>query len=117
MLCPNVVLQVHQAFFVRFGIYLVLEKLRFIAYRNLFKKVHGIKLAMATADPAAGPTKAERKTANRIKIAQLQTALSLLKETDVDDDEIECIVANLIHQKYIAGFISHEHRILVSPPP
>ena len=29
----------HQAFFIRCGIYLILEKLRTITYRNLFKKV------------------------------------------------------------------------------
>ena len=32
-------LQKHQRFFVRWGIYMTLEKLRFICYRNLFKRV------------------------------------------------------------------------------
>lgn len=35
----NVAMQDHQKFFVHCGIYLLLEKLKVIAYRNLFKKV------------------------------------------------------------------------------
>lgn len=35
-------LATHQAYFVQCGIYLILEKLRVIAYRNLFKKVYSI---------------------------------------------------------------------------
>lgn len=35
----NVAMQHHQKFFVQCGIYLLLEKLKVIAYRNLFKKV------------------------------------------------------------------------------
>lgn len=88
-------LETHQAFFIQWGIYLVLEKLRFIAYRNLFKKVH-----LMLGSP-------------KILISSLQTALSFMKETSVDDDELECIVANLIHQNYIKGYISHSHRTLV----
>jgi hypothetical protein len=29
----------HEAFFIKCGIYIILEKLKMIAYRNLFKKV------------------------------------------------------------------------------
>lgn len=29
----------HEAFFIRCGVYLILEKLKVITYRNLFKKV------------------------------------------------------------------------------
>lgn len=35
----NEALQRHEAFFIRCGIYLILEKLKVITYRNLFKKV------------------------------------------------------------------------------
>lgn len=35
------------------------------------------------------------------------------QERQVDVDEIECIVANLIHKKYIKGYISHSQRMLV----
>ncbi len=32
---------------------------------------------------------------------------------DVDLEEVECIVANLIFQKQIKGYIAHEKKILV----
>eukprot|EP00041_Stephanoeca_diplocostata_P000710 m.16337 g.16337 ORF g.16337 m.16337 type:complete len:399 (-) comp10954_c0_seq2:2165-3361(-) len=88
-------LQQHQPFFVHWGIYMILEKLRFIAYRNLFKRVQAI----------LGTT--------QIKIEAFKIALVFMQESDVDIDEIECIVANLIHQKYIKGYISHGQRKLV----
>ena len=35
----NKAMEQHEAFFVKCGIYLILEKLKTITYRNLFKKV------------------------------------------------------------------------------
>lgn len=34
-------------------------------------------------------------------------------EEDVDMDEIECILANLIYQGKIKGYISHSKRLLI----
>ena len=39
--------------------------------------------------------------------------LSHLQDEDVDMDEVECILANLIHQRYIKGYIAHPQKILV----
>ena len=36
-----------------------------------------------------------------------------LQETDVDQEEVECIVANLIHQQFIKGYIAHKQQVLV----
>jgi putative ubiquitin-RnfH superfamily antitoxin RatB of RatAB toxin-antitoxin module len=35
----NRALQLHEVFFIKCGIYLLLEKLKLITFRNLFKKV------------------------------------------------------------------------------
>lgn len=35
------VIQKHESFFIECGIYLIVEKLKIIGYRNLFKKVWG----------------------------------------------------------------------------
>ena len=35
----NQAMEEHEAFFVKCGVYLILEKLKTITYRNLFKKV------------------------------------------------------------------------------
>jgi len=39
LLALNEALQSNEQFFIRSGVYLILEKLKVITYRNLFKKV------------------------------------------------------------------------------
>lgn len=39
LLLLNEALSKHETFFIRCGIFLILEKLKIITYRNLFKKV------------------------------------------------------------------------------
>ena len=41
------------------------------------------------------------------------TALRLMKVEDIDNDETACILANLIYQGRIKGYISHQHNKLV----
>ncbi|KAI0240891.1 PCI domain-containing protein 2 [Lamellibrachia satsuma] len=91
----NDALRRNEEFFVKCGIYLILEKLKIITYRNLFKKVVQIM-----------------KT-HQIPIGAFTTALKLMKEDDVDDDEVECLIANLIFENKIKGYISHQHRKLI----
>lgn len=31
----------------------------------------------------------------------------------MDEDDVECAVANLIHKKYVKGYISHKNQMLV----
>ncbi|XP_017768757.1 PREDICTED: PCI domain-containing protein 2 [Nicrophorus vespilloides] len=85
----------HEQFFIKCGIYLIVDKLKIIAYRNLFRKVY---LILNT---------------HQIPVDALQTALVSLGQTDVDTDETECIVANLIYEGKIKGYISHQHRKVV----
>ena len=85
----------HEAFFVRCGIFLILEKLKTITYRCLFKKAAAVL-----------------KT-HQLSISSFTALLHWLGEEDVDDDEVECIVANLIYENKIKGYISHAHRKLV----
>ena len=35
--------------------------------------------------------------------------LAVLPHEQVEMDEVECIVANMIHKGHIKGYISHEH--------
>lgn len=88
-------LETHEAFFIQCGIYLIIAKLKIVAYRNLFRKVY---LILKT---------------HQIPVEALQTALVYLGQTDVDLDETECIVANLIYEGKIKGYISHQHRKVV----
>lgn len=88
------IMEYHESFFIDSGIYLIVDKLKIIAYRNLFKKVYLIL------------------NKHQIPVESLQTALEFLNQ-DVDLDETECIVANLINEGKIKGYISHQHRKVV----
>ncbi|XP_053603386.1 PCI domain-containing protein 2 homolog [Plodia interpunctella] len=89
------VMEEHESFFIRAGIYLMVEKLKITAYRNLFRKVY---LAENT---------------HQIDIASFQAALQIMGQDDVDADETQCIVANLIYDGKIKGYISYQHKKVV----
>ncbi|XP_063809191.1 PCI domain-containing protein 2 isoform X1 [Pseudophryne corroboree] len=85
----------HESFFIRCGIFLILEKLRIITCRNLFKKVY---LLLRT---------------HQLSMDAFLVALKFLQVEDVDIDEVHCIIANLIYMGHIKGYISHQHQKLV----
>ncbi|KPJ01261.1 PCI domain-containing protein 2-like [Papilio xuthus] len=89
------VMEAHENFFIRAGIYLIVEKLKITAYRNLFRKVYLIE------------------NTHQIEIASFQAALQLVGQDDVDSDETQCIVANLIYDGKIKGYISYQHKKVV----
>ncbi|KAF6779743.1 hypothetical protein AHF37_01042 [Paragonimus kellicotti] len=70
----------YESFFLSCGVYLILEKLKLITYRNLFKKVCAIM-----------------KT-HLLPIDVFTAALRLMGVDDIDQDETECILANLIYE-------------------
>jgi len=88
-------LEENEKFFIKNGIFLILEKLKIITYRNLFKKV---SLLMKT---------------HQIPVEAFFAALRMMKVEDIDQDETECIIANLIYEGKIKGYISHQHQKLV----
>lgn len=95
LLVLDQVIEKYETFFIKCGIYLIVEKLKIIAYRNLLRKVY---LILNT---------------HQLPVDALQTALHLMGQTDVDLDETQCIVANLIYEGKIKGYISHQHRKVV----
>lgn len=84
----------HQASFVRIGVYLVLEHVKLIAYRSLIRRIYLLT------------------NSTRLNLSHVEAALQWLGQ-EVDMDEIECILANLISQNKIKGYISHEKRFLI----
>lgn len=88
------ILATNQRSFIRLGVYLVLEQAKIIAYRSLAKRIHSITLS------------------TRINLASFEFAMQWMGE-DVDLDEIECILANLIFQGKIKGYLSHQKRYLI----
>ncbi|VDP06424.1 unnamed protein product [Soboliphyme baturini] len=85
----------YNPFFVKSGIFLMLDKLKIMACRTLFKKTCRLL-----------------KT-SQIPLKAFSIAMKLAKIEDMDADEVECVVANLIFQNKIKGYISHEHQKLV----
>ncbi|KJE94252.1 hypothetical protein CAOG_04921 [Capsaspora owczarzaki ATCC 30864] len=90
----NSALATHQAFFIKRGIYLVLEKLQLLCMRTLFKKVHAIL------------------NDAKLPVSAFVTALNWMG-IDADMDEAECLLATLISEKRIKGYIAHQRNILV----
>lgn len=88
-------MQKYEAFFIDTGIYIIVEKLKIIAYRNLFKKVY---LILQT---------------HQIDLQHFLNALQFSGEEDITMDETHCIVANLIAEGRIKGYISYQHNKLV----
>jgi hypothetical protein len=83
-----------QASFIRLGVYLVLEQVKMIAYRNLFQKIYQLQ------------------NSTRLSLQTFVSALAWMgQETDLD--EVECVLTNLIYQNKVKGYISHEKRFLI----
>lgn len=89
------VIQRHELFFIKYGIYLIVEKLKIIGYRNLFKRVYFITQS------------------HQLDLNDFLLALQFAGENDITIDETHCIVANLIFEGRIKGYISYQHNKLV----
>ena len=84
-------------FFIKTGTLLILERLKNIVYRNLFKRVVFIL------------------NSHQIDIKAFMDVLHYMGETDLDINEVEFILANLIYLGYVKGYISHQHlKVVIS---
>lgn len=85
----------NQGSFVKIGVFLVLEQVKIIAYRNLIKRIY-----IVTGNNT------------RLSLGVIEGVMKTLVR-DIDLDEIECILSNLIFQGKIKGYISHQKSFLV----
>lgn len=86
--------------FVRRRIFLTLERSRDIALRNLLRKVY---LAAGYDDLKEGQTEKDRIRKSRIPLLHFATALRMGMAGEgsgqiVEDDEVECLLANQIYK-------------------
>jgi len=95
--------------FVKQRIFLTLERSRDIALRNLLRKVF---LAGGYDDLKEGQTEKDRIRKSRIPLINFATALRMGGQT-VEDDEVECLLANQIYKGLMKGYISREHQMVV----
>ena len=89
-------LATNQQLFIQHGSYLLIERAKIITYRNFFKAVIDLQPAPSS--------KIDLKT-----FLRCLAAIGM----DMDNDEVECVLANLIYAGYIKGYISHQHGKLV----
>lgn len=100
---------------VRRRIFLTLERSRDIALRNLFRKVY---LAGGYDELKEGQTEKDRIRKSRIPLVNFAAALRMGiagkgSGQAVDDDEVECLLANQIYKGLMKGYISREHAMVV----
>ncbi|KAL2263498.1 hypothetical protein VTK26DRAFT_6493 [Humicola hyalothermophila] len=93
--------------FVKRRIYLTLERGRDIALRNLLRKVF---IARGFEETKEGEKPVRR---SRVPVAEFAAAISLGSEEKVDNDEVECLLANMIYKGLMKGYISRQHGIVV----
>jgi tetratricopeptide (TPR) repeat protein len=80
---------------IRHNTYLTIEKCKLLCMRRLFKKVYIIE---------GMPT--------RMDVDSFRHALNFVA-MNLDNDEVECLLAVMIEKGYIRGYISHEKRVVV----
>lgn len=93
-------LQEHEDRFLRSGVYLVLEKLELQVYQRLLKKIYIIQ------------KQKDWRKAHQIKLESIVKALKWL-ETDMDLDEVECIMSILIYKNLVKGYFAHKSKVVV----
>lgn len=103
----------YQQPFLRIGVYLLLEQVKVIAYRCFLKRIYLLGNANTRISLVTVST-----LMNSIQQQQRQAGLAMGTSGDddggaLDLDEVECIVANLIYNGKIKGYISHQKSFLV----
>ncbi|KAG6014522.1 COP9 signalosome (CSN) subunit [Claviceps lovelessii] len=105
----DVALQKGEDVFVKSRIYLTLERGRDIALRNLLRKVF---VAGGFDQPKEGEQTPVRRT--RIPVAEFCAAMCLFSGDElIDDDEVECSLANMIYKDLMKGYIARDRGIVV----
>jgi len=98
----RIALDTYQEIFIRMGTYLLLEKLQILVYRTFIKKCC---LKIFQSPKLHIPTLVLLLNNEKIGIPETYP---------IDNDELECILANLVYKRYIRGYISHNPPYLVT---
>ncbi|EPE30762.1 hypothetical protein GLAREA_03729 [Glarea lozoyensis ATCC 20868] len=94
--------------FVKRRIYLTLERGRDVALRNLLRKVF---IAGGFEDAKEPGAPQVRKT--RVPVAEFGAAISIGSKETMDNDEVECLLANMIYKNLMKGYIARDRGIVV----
>jgi len=109
----NESLEKHQEYYIKRGTFLILEKLKTFVYRNLFRKVERYANPEYHGDAKSAAAATAGKQKRLLQLTALQAALAI-NDLKMDSDELECILANLVYQGYIKGYIAHKRCVVLS---
>lgn len=89
-------IETHSDFFWRYGIYLIIERLRPITLRNLFRRV------------------AKCANSHLVDMDLILSAVRMVQPgEDIKMEEVHCMLSNLIYEGKIKGYLSIGHQKLV----
>lgn len=98
---------------VKRRIYLTLERSRILVYRNLFRKMYQIRTELVSTGESTETVgiPASRK----VPIAAFGAAIKLSEKSKnrLEQEEVESLIANLVANGLMKGYISREHRMVV----
>ncbi|KAF7457225.1 PCI domain-containing protein [Cryptosporidium felis] len=86
---------------IHHGTILCVERVKFILYRNLMRRIRDWCCGNLKADP------------NKLSFSIFDAGFKWQSDDLFDQQEMACICANLIKLGYIKGYISWEHQVLV----
>ncbi|EFQ94777.1 hypothetical protein CFE70_010297 [Pyrenophora teres f. teres 0-1] len=100
---------------VKRRIFLTMERSRDITLRNLLRKVY---LAGGYDELQEGQSEDKRIRKSRVPIANFAAALRMGTAGEgsgqvLEDEEVECLLANQIYKGLMKGYISREHNMVV----
>jgi len=100
----NELLRKYEDFFVSKGIYLLMVRLKRYVYCNLVRKVFKLNEKYKSSKP------------QQISLKVFRAAFKFhgVEVSEDNFDEIECIIANLIHEKFVKGYLAHGRALVLS---
>lgn len=84
-----------QSDLIKWGTWLVIERIRLLAVRQLFRKIWVIV------------------NNSRISISILKRGVSVATQEDISSEHVCCLIVNLIDKGFMKGYLSHEKQTLV----
>lgn len=89
------VFEANRRYFIDMGLYLAIENLRLLTYRNLFKRIY---LAQRS---------------NKINVSCFQAGLQLMTHEDVDASKTRMLIATLIYSNTMKAYLSYQRDMVI----
>lgn len=112
--------QKFQKIFLKRHIYLLVVHLKHLCYLRLIQRTVRLFAELNTTSPHIVPLSAiqlaiefSTKNSQNIEGGLLVPESLASQNYSVSAEEVECILANLIHKKWVKGYISHSNRCIV----